>query len=273
MTLRAVLIGLAVGWVLMAWMANRSAFHPLKAPEGEWGERERIGAEDVWMAGPGGRLHGWWKRAAEARAAALFLHGNAGNVTYRGAAMEDLAAAGMSVLVVDYRGYGKSEGWPTERGLYEDAEAAYAWLRAQGWAADRIVLVGESLGTVVAVELASRRPCAGVVLEAPFPSARAVAARLMPGVGPLLVWGWDAESRIAAVHTPKLFIHGDQDEIIAHDLGARLYGAAPGPKEFWTVQGGHHNDLHELNPAAYRERLRAFMMNACNAAVSSPPHS
>lgn len=273
MTVRAVLIGLALGWALMAWMANRSAYFPAKYPQGYWEERQRLGAEDVWIPSGGLRLHGWWKPVEGARSVVLFLHGNAGNVTLRGDAIEDLAAAGASVLVVDYRGYGRSEGWPTERGLYQDSEAAYEWLKARGWGEDRIILVGESLGTAAAVELASRRKCAGAVLEAPLPSARMVAARILPVLGPALVWGFDSMGRIGRVRAPLLFIHGEEDEVIAYDLGLRLYRAAPEPKELWTVKGGHHNDLHELNPAAYRERLKAFMMAACNAAVSSPPLS
>jgi fermentation-respiration switch protein FrsA (DUF1100 family) len=218
-------------------------------------------------------LHGWWKPVVGAEAAVLFLHGNAGNVSHRGGAIEDLAAAGAAVLVIDYRGYGKSAGWPTERMLYADAEAGYEWLRAKGWGEDRIILVGESLGTAVAVDLAARRKCAGVVLEAPLPSARAVAARILPVLGPALVWGFDSLGKIGRVRAPLLFVHGDQDEVIAYDLGMVLYRAAPEPKSHWTVTGGHHNDLHEVNPAAYRQRVRAFIMNACNAAVSSPPRS
>ncbi len=273
MDARFVAVTAVAGWALLAWMANRSAYFPMKYPGGDWEERQRVGAEDAWMEADGARLHGWWKRAEGAQAAVLFLHGNAGNVSHRAGAMEDLAAAGASVLVLDYRGYGRSEGRPTERGLYRDAEAGYEWLRGKGWGEDRIILVGESLGAAVAVELAARRTCAGVVLEAPFPSARAVAARVLPVLGPALVWGFDSLARIGNVRAPLLVIHGDRDEVIDYDLGMDLYRAAPGPKSHWTVEGGHHNDLHFVHPEAYRARLRAFMMNACTAAVSSPPRS
>jgi hypothetical protein len=265
------ILTLGVGLGVLSWLANRSAFFPMKYPQGEWEAQGALGTEDVWMDSGGTRLHGWWKDAPGAQAVILFLHGNAGNVSHRGVAMEDLTAAGAAVLVIDYRGYGKSEGWPTERGLYRDAEAGYEWLRRRGWAEDRIILQGESLGTTVAVDLAARRKCAGVVLEAPFPSARAVAARVLPLLGPALVWGFDARAKIGRVRAPMLFIHGDRDEVIAYELGKELYAAAPKPKEFWTVAGGHHNDLHFVNPSTYRARLREFMINACNAAVSLPP--
>lgn len=273
MEVRSLLVAAVAGWALLAWMANRSAFFPLKYPGGAWEERQRIRADDVWIQSSGARLHGWWKKVKGAQAAVLFLHGNAGNVTQRAGAMEDVAAAGAAVLVVDYRGYGKSGGRPAEPGLYRDAEAAYEWLRAQGWGEDRIILVGESLGTAVAVNLASRRRCAAVVLEAPFPSARAVASRVLPVLGPALVWGFDSRAKIAGVKAPLLFIHGDRDEVIDYELGMDLFREAPEPKTHWTVKGGHHNDLHSVNPAAYRERLRTFIMNACSAAVSSPPRS
>ena len=113
----------------------------------------------MWLqAADGVKLHAWWLKAPGSRVATLFLHGNAGNVTHRAGHMLAIAEAGSSVLVIDYRGYGRSEGRPDEAGLYADAEAAYQHLLAAGYTPDRIVLHGESLGTAVAVELASRRP-------------------------------------------------------------------------------------------------------------------
>ena len=203
----------------------------------------------------------------------LFLHGNAGNVTHRAAAMRELAAAGNAVLIPDYRGYGRSQGWPTERGLYRDADAAYEWLIAQGWPARRIIIHGESVGTSVAADLAARRPCAGLILEAPFPSARAVAARVLPVFGPLLVWGFDTRAKIAQVRAPLLVIHGTADEVIDFTFGQQLFDAAPEPKTLWAIPGAHHNDIAATAGIEYRERLRSFMMNACNAAASSPSFS
>src|SRR6185436_11545949 len=101
--------------------------------------------------------------------------------------MRAIAAAGSALLILDYRGYGKSEGKPSESGLYADADAAYQWVIDKGYAAKQIVIHGESLGSAVAVDLASRKPCAGVVLEAPFNSAGQVAASVLPLVGPLVM--------------------------------------------------------------------------------------
>jgi fermentation-respiration switch protein FrsA (DUF1100 family) len=188
----------------------------------------------------------------------LFLHGNAGNVTDRFTHMREIAAAGSSVLVIDYRGYGRSEGRPTERGLYRDADAAYDELIKRGHAPRTIVVHGESLGTAVAVDLASRRPCGGVVLESPFTSARDVAATVIPVVGPMLVFGFDSRAKIRPVTAPLLIIQGDRDEIIPPRLGRALFEAAPEPKSLWVVHGAGHNDLVETSGAEYRRRLAYF---------------
>jgi len=272
MDTRTLLLGGVLSTGGLVWFANRSAFFPMKYPQGFWEEQQAVGAIDVFIhASDGVKIHGWWKDTPGARAVVLFLHGNAGNVTHRAGAMEDLSAAGASVFVIDYRGYGKSEGWPTERGLYRDADAAYQYVRSKGWTAEKIIIAGESLGTAVAVELATRVQCAGIILEAPFTSARAVAARVLPVLGPALVWGFDTRSRIGRIRAPLLFVQGDEDEVIPYELGQELYSAAPEPKTFWTVKGAHHNDIHAVAMAEYRTRAREFMMNACNAAASSPP--
>ena len=255
-------ISLAVAAVLVAlaiWGANRSAFFPSRYPEGDWEARDRVGAEDVTLSSSEGlSLNGWWLQPPDARWATLFLHGNAGNVTQRTDAMREVAAAGSAVMILDYRGYGKSEGSPTEAGLYRDARAAYDFLRNKGWTTEQIVLHGESLGTAVAVQLATEVEFGGIVLEAPFPSARAVASRVLPVLGPLLVWGFDTESRIAQIRGPVLIIHGDRDEVIDIELGRRVFAGAREPKQFWTVAGAGHNNLVAAAGAEYRKRLREF---------------
>jgi hypothetical protein len=231
-------------------------------PGGDWGRAARIGAEKVRLRSSDGvELSGWWKPVAGAKLATLFLHGNAGNVTHRAEAMEEIAAAGSSVFVLDYRGYGRSTGSPGESGLYRDAEAAYQWLIGRGFAGHFIVLHGESLGTAVAADLASRLPSAGLILEAPFPSARSVAEKILPVVGPLVTWGFDTQAKLARVHVPVLVIHGDRDEIIDPHLGLRVFAAAGQPKRIWVVHGAGHNDIVETAGPAYRENLAAFHLS------------
>jgi len=188
----------------------------------------------------------------------LFLHGNAGNVTHRFGHIRAITDAGSSVLILDYRGYGKSNGWPTEAGLYRDADAGYQFLRAAGYASGQILVHGESLGAAVAVDLASRNPCAAVVLEAPFTSARDMAKAVLPGIGPLLIWSFDSESKIARVLQPLLVIQGDHDEVVPTRLGEALFEEAPGRKSMWVIHGAGHNDIVETAGAAYPEQLRSF---------------
>lgn len=228
----------------------------MRHPEGWWGVRQELDAEDIWLkTSDGVSLHAWWVERKGSPVATLFLHGNAGNLTHRGAALREIRDAGSSVLLLDYRGYGKSEGSPSESGLYRDAEAGYQWLVARGYAGSRIVIHGESLGTAVAVDLASRHACRALVLEAPFPSARAVAAVVLPGIGPSLMWGFDSKGKIGKVRAPVLVIHGDADEVIDIQLGRDLFAAANEPKSMWVLPGGGHNNIVEAAGAEYGKRL------------------
>jgi uncharacterized protein len=189
----------------------------------------------------------------------LFLHGNAGNVTHRIDHAHAITTAGSSILVLDYRGYGKSKGHPTEQGLYLDADAAYDALTQLGFRPNQIILQGESLGTAVAVYLASRRPCAGLILESPLTSLSNMAGKVLPVVGPLLAHGFNTRSKIGNVHVPLLVIHGDADEIVPFPQGQAVFKAANPPKELWRVPGAHHNDLLYIAGAEYVTRLRAFL--------------
>lgn len=266
-TLGSLLI-LAAVYGLLSLMAHRSIYYPLKHPHGLWELQSVLGASDVWLrTADGVRVHGWLITPPGARVATLFFHGNAGNLTHRSDHIREITAAGSAILVIDYRGYGKSDGMPSESGLYADGEAAYQYLLTQGWKPAQIILHAESLGTAVAVDLASRRRCAGVILEAPFTSARDVAARVLPLLGPLLVWGFDSKSRIAAVDAPVLIIHGDRDEVIHLNFGRKLFEAAREPKFFWQVPNAGHNDILETAGPAYRERLRQFYEKSRPSAV------
>jgi len=253
------LIAFALACVALYYLANRAIYYPMKFPHGLWEQETQLGASDVWLDAPDHvRLHGWWLPSPGSRFATLFLHGNAGNVTQRSAQMREIAAAGSSVLVLDYRGYGRSQGWPTEKGLYTDSEAGYIYLLGLGYHARDIILHGESLGCAVAIDLASRRPCAGLILEAPFGSASDVAATILPVIGPILVRSYDSLPKIRWLLMPKLFMQGDRDEVIPLRLAQKLYAASQGPKSFWIIEGAWHNDILTKAGPEYRARLRAF---------------
>ena len=252
-------IVIAGAYGALYFFANRAVYHPAKYPEGFWDLQSQVGAQDVWLETPDGvRLNAWWVHREDTRLVTLFLHGNAGNVTHRTRHIREIVAAGSSVLVLDYRGYGKSGGWPSEKGLYIDSETAITYLLGLGYRPKQIILQGESLGTAVAVDLAARRPCAGLILEAPFTSGSDVAGTALPVLGPMLVGSYNSVPKIRWILRPKLFMQGDRDEVIPLRLGQSLYAAAQAPKSFWVVEGAGHNDILETGRAQYGERLAAF---------------
>jgi uncharacterized protein len=244
---------------LLYYFANRAVYYPLKYPAGDWERQSALGASDAWMeTSDGVRIHGWWVQRDGSPWATLFLHGNAGNVTHRASHIQEIVAAGSSILVLDYRGYGKSNGSPGEQGLYRDSEAGFIYLLGKGYRAEHIILQGESLGSAVAIDLASRRPCSGLILEAPFTSAGDVAATILPYAGPLLIRSFNSVPKIRWIRVPKLFLQGDRDEVVPLRLGQELFAAAQGVKTFWTIPGAGHNNILDVAGAEYRARLRAF---------------
>jgi fermentation-respiration switch protein FrsA (DUF1100 family) len=253
------LLSLILVVTMFGGMAHHMIFYPMRYPAGNWAVQDRIGAEDLWLhAADGVKLHGWWVPQKDARFATVFLHGNAGNVTHRAVHALSVNRAGSSVLLLDYRGYGKSEGRPTETGVYADADASYDDVRAHGFPPERIILHGESLGTAVAVDLAVRKACAGVVLEAPLESLRKMAGAVLPVVGPMFVRGFDTRTKIRGLRVPLLVIHGDRDDVVPFSQGQAVFEAAPEPKSFWRIPKAHHNDFIVVAGEQYVERLRAF---------------
>ena len=238
---------------------SKFIYYPMRYPQGVWELQKKFGAQERWFrAADGTKLNAWWFPKPDARFATLFLHGNAGNVTHRIDHAEAILEAGSAFLVLDYRGYGKSQGRPSERGLYKDADAAYADLVQLGYAPDRIIVHGESLGTAVAADLAARKPCAGIVLESPLMSAGKVAATVLPFLGPLFIRGYDTYGKISDVRSPLLVIHGEADEIVPFSQGRAVFEAAHQPKQFWAVPRASHNDLLDTAGRAYVEHLRGF---------------
>ena len=179
-------------------------------------------------------------------------------MTHRVGHARMIIESGSAVMLLDYRGYGRSEGSPTETGMYRDTDAAYDELVRIGFEPARIVLYGESLGTAAAVDLAARRPCGGLILEAPMSSAQDVASGILPLLGPLLVRGLESKRKIVGVRAPVFVIHGDRDNTIPFALGKSVFEAAHEPKWFWPVPGGSHVDLLAVAGKEYVARLREF---------------
>ena len=194
-------------------------------------------------------LVAWFTPPREAgQPVALFFHGNSGNIGHRADRMHHFEAAGWGALLVEYRGFGGNPGSPSEEGIARDARAALAALIGHGYPSNRIVIWGESLGTAVAVRLATENAAAALVLEAPFTSMADIARmryRLVP-IDPLLKDRFDSFGRIGSVEMPLLVMHGIQDDLIPIAMGARLFGAATTKdREFWSAPAAGHNDLAE----------------------------
>jgi fermentation-respiration switch protein FrsA (DUF1100 family) len=165
------------------------------------------------------------------------------------------------VFIVDYRGYGKSEGKPNERGLYLDAQASWDYLVGERRVtADRIVIFGKSLGGVPAIDLATRVEAAGLIVQSSFTSAADMAVTLVPFLPRALLRArMDSLEKIRQVHCPKLFIHSRADEVVPYKLGYRLFEAAPEPKEFYEVKGSPHNSTYVVGGEQYLAALRRFI--------------
>lgn len=212
----------------------------------------------------GVRISGWYIPAAPPaprRRAVLFFHGNAGNISHRLQTIAVFHDLGLDTLIIDYRGYGRSGGRPSEKGLYLDAEAAYDWLRARPETdPGAIVAFGRSLGGAVAIELARRRRLSALIVESAFASTAEIGGEVLPflPVRLLVTQRFDSIGKVGSIRVPKLFLHGVDDEIIPFSHGERLFAAAAEPKRFVALAGGH-NDAFMLPENDYPEVLRAFI--------------
>jgi fermentation-respiration switch protein FrsA (DUF1100 family) len=235
-------------------------FHPHPYPLGNW-EPKDLAVEDAWFdSADGTHLHGWFAEVPQRRAVVLYAHGNAGNVASN-AWVVDLFRERLncSVLVFDYRGYGRSEGTPHEAGILADARAARRWLAQRSGVREQdIVLVGRSLGGAVVVDLAAKDGARALVLENTFTSMPDMAQHLFGG----LPVRWLVEMRLDSLHLisdytgPLLQTHGDADRAIPYEQGKKLFDEAKGPKWFVTAPGGGHNDVPTLE---YVDKLDWFL--------------
>jgi fermentation-respiration switch protein FrsA (DUF1100 family) len=216
-----------------------------------------------WVIPAGPNSNGLWL---------LICHGNAGNLSEfdRPVHYAGLRRLGLNLLAFDYRGYGESEGVPTESGLYQDADAAYRYLRDQRRVPpDRIIVFGHSLGSAVAVDLASRVPIGGLIVEGALTSVLDRGQELYPYIPVRWIAGTRFASieKISKVTIPKLFLHATGDEVIPLAHGRRLYQAALPPKNFVELQGGH-GDAFDVDSADYFGAIARFL---ATLSVTRPP--
>jgi fermentation-respiration switch protein FrsA (DUF1100 family) len=238
-------------------------YHPHPWEDRDWAAHSGLPLQDVWFESADGiKLFGWYVEQPSPSAMLLWCHGNAGNMTHRLGNLRALYRLGMSVFLFDYRGYGRSQGRPTEDGLYLDALAAYDYLlHNRRIRPERLVLFGRSLGGAIAGALAAQRPAMGLLLESCFPSIEAVARHHYLGLPLhwLLGAAFRLEDRLPHLSLPKLFVHGDRDDIIPIELGQRAFDAAKPPKEFYVVRGATHNDVPSVGGKAYFAKLFEFI--------------
>ena len=223
--------------------------------------------DDVYLtASDGTQIHAWYV-PGESRTTLLWLHGNAGNISHR---VDNIAVlnrlTGLSVLIIDYRGYGLSEGSPSEQGLYSDAEAGFKYLVSEVGLnpVEDIVLFGRSLGVGVAAEMASRHPVRCVIFESGFTSVMGMAKKTRPDwlaylLTPLIDARYDTLSKLGLIESPLMIVHGEQDDIVPFTMARELYEAAREPKRLHAVRGAMHNDVYERGGAAYFQALNDFI--------------
>lgn len=251
-------IALYLGLMALMYFAQRKLMY---FPEGFRtlpGDAGFLQAEEVTLdTKDGEHVIAWHVRPLGDKPVLIYFHGNAGSLRYRIDRFRNLIANGMGLIAVSYRGFGGSSGRPSEEGLLQDATAAYDFA-TKLYPPERLAVWGESLGTGVAVAMASERTVRCVVLEAPYSSAVEIAADAFPFVPVrwLMQDQFRSDLRIPKVTAPVMILHGDRDAVIPIASGERLYGLIKSPKYFTRIAGGGHEDLASFG--AY-ETAKAFL--------------
>lgn len=259
----AVSIYLLLG-VMLFFMQERMVFFPHQPGRQLEATPRDVGLDYVdvnFETADGLTLHGWYIYAHNPRGTVLFLHGNAGNISHRLHSVAIFHALGLNTFIIDYRGYGQSEGKPGEEGTYLDADAAWQHLVTErGEDPARIVVFGRSLGGAIAAWLATKYKPAALIVESSFTSVAEMAAHLYPymPVRFILRLRYPVIDFVTRIRCPVLIVHSRDDEIIPFAMGKALYKAAPGPKAFLELAGDHNSGILLL-PDRYRQKLAEFV--------------
>lgn len=241
-----ILYGMVV--VLLYTLQTRLIFYPGRlGPDFKF----RLGHEDhevYYQTKDGESINGLFF-AGRSSEVILYFHGNAGDLSGWQFVAEDFTSRGFHVMLIDYRGYGKSSGKISEKGLYLDGEGAYQYLVKKGFKPENIIVYGRSIGSGVAVDVASKYPCKGLILEAPFSSLRKLANEKLPFFFPSLYlkFRFDNMGKINRVECPIIFLHGTIDSLIPPSHSRALVEKFSGKKKMILVEGASHNDLHTFS--------------------------
>jgi fermentation-respiration switch protein FrsA (DUF1100 family) len=252
-----IILGLFV--VYLRSMEGRTVFYPSR--EIDYLPKELgLDFEDVFFKTPDGiQLNGWFIAKPQAHYTVLFCHGNAGNISHRLEKIKFFHGLGCNVFIVDYRGYGRSEGRPSEKGLYLDAQGAYNYLLSRGISFEQIIGYGESIGGAAIIDLAAKNKIKALISDSAPSSAKDMVEVIYPYL-PYWVFSLrlDSLSKIKTIKAPKLIIHSVNDEIVPFKLGKKLYDYAAQPKEFLQIRGGHNSSFFE-SEALLKEKIADFL--------------
>lgn len=206
-------------------------------------------------------LDGWFIPARQSRGVLLFFHGNAGNISHRFDSLKIFNELGLATLILDYRGYGRSQGRPSEEGTYHDANAAWRYLTEQRRiAGEDIVFFGRSLGAAIAAYLAAKHTPGALIIESAFTSIPDIAAEVYPFLPArwLARFHYNTKAHLRSVSCPVLVVHSRDDDIIPFAHGRRLFTAANEPKQFLEIRGGHNDGIF-VSRQSYVDGLDAFL--------------
>ncbi len=249
-------------YVLVRFLEKTSIFYPSRIVE-ITPDRFKLPFEDIILTTEDGvKINGWLILKPGAKSTLLFFHGNAGNISDRLMKLRFFYEMGVNTFIIDYRGYGRSQGTPSEEGIYRDGRAAYDFLKSRADIGNLpIVIYGGSLGGAVAIDVALKRPVAGLIIDSSFPSAPAMARIIYPVIPTFFMSvKLDSINKIKTLSVPKLFMHSTDDQVVPFRLGQELYEAAPEPKEFVTLTGGH-NDAHIDCKDKFLNSIAGFLKN------------
>ena len=241
----AVLTIVVFFYVLVRFLEKTSIFYPTRAIE-ITPDRFNLPYGDITLTTQDGvRINGWLIKNPTAKCTLLFFHGNAGNISDRLLKLRFFYELGVNTFIIDYRGYGRSDGVPSEGGVYLDGLAAFDYLKGRkDLEGVPVIIYGGSLGGAVAIDVANHRNVSGLIIDSAFPSASAMSKLIYPVIPTFfLSVKFDSLEKVRKLSMPKLFMHSIEDKVVPYRLGRQLFDAAPEPKEFTALTGGH-NDAH-----------------------------
>jgi uncharacterized protein len=249
--------------MLFRWFEHSRVYNPMRQLEASGAELGRP-CEDVFFKTKDGvELNGWFFPAASDAShrqfAFLNCHGNGGNISHRLGLYAALLDIGANVFSFDYRGYGLSQGKPSEEGTFLDAQAAYQWLRAKGFVGRHIIVYGESLGGGIASELCLREETGGLILQSTFTNLQDLGVELYPWLPVRLLSKikYDTRSKLPRLKIPVLVMHSQEDSLIGYRHSQQNFAAANEPKFFCELRGGHNDEAWEA--PGFEHAIRKFL--------------